>query len=121
MLSCAAVGNRRRPIDNRPQLNKLPYKESGVVTAFIVASRIIPALIIARIIPALVIAARIVPALIVPGRIIPSLVVAVIPAIVGAGGMDPRLAVASAPHGLNVVVTDIRFVRHGSSFEHRTK
>ena len=25
MVSCAAVGNRRRPIDNRPQLNKLPY------------------------------------------------------------------------------------------------
>jgi uncharacterized repeat protein (TIGR03806 family) len=25
MLSCAAVGNRRRPINNRPQLAKLPY------------------------------------------------------------------------------------------------
>src|SRR5262252_5241090 len=26
MASCAAVANRRRPIDNPPQLNKLPYK-----------------------------------------------------------------------------------------------
>jgi hypothetical protein len=26
MESCAAVGNRRRPINNRPQLTKLPYK-----------------------------------------------------------------------------------------------
>jgi hypothetical protein len=25
MVSCAAVANRRRPIDNRPQLNKLPH------------------------------------------------------------------------------------------------
>jgi hypothetical protein len=102
-----------RSIDNRPQLNKLSYKESGVVAAFVVASRII--------IPALVIAACIVPALIIPSRIIFSLIVAVIPAIVGAGSVDSRLSAASAPHGLNLVVTDIRFVRHGSSFEHRTK
>jgi outer membrane protein assembly factor BamA len=26
MLSCAVVGNRRRPINNRPQLSKLPHK-----------------------------------------------------------------------------------------------
>jgi hypothetical protein len=25
MVSCAAVGNRRRPINNRPQLNNLPH------------------------------------------------------------------------------------------------
>jgi hypothetical protein len=25
LAACAAVANRRRPIDNRPQLNKLPY------------------------------------------------------------------------------------------------
>ena len=25
MVSCATVGNRRRPIDNRPQINNLPH------------------------------------------------------------------------------------------------